>query len=323
MTVTTPMMPDATQEKEQPYRVIGTRPIRHDGTDKVTGHALYGADVRFPNMLYGKVLRSPHAHARIRAIDTSQAEALPGVKAVVTAADLPDMTNKLRSLGEDVVNLRYLSANILAQDKVLYHGHPVAAVAATSIHIAEEALALIDVDYEVLPAVLDVRQAMQEDAPLLLEDLYTEEMGVQSDRPSNVASHLQHKRGDLEQGFREADVIVEREFHTATVHQGYIEPQNSTALFSNDGHISIWTSTQGAFDIRAQVAELLQIPISRVRVTPMEIGGGFGGKFTAYGGQPGRPHYGGPGLHGLRGRCLSWLTGGGRCGRDLGPLSPG
>jgi xanthine dehydrogenase molybdenum-binding subunit len=265
------------------YKVIGRRPIRHDGVDKVTGRALYGADVRLPGLLYGKVLRSPHAHARIRRIDTSKALALPGVRAVATGADLPSLSDTVKALGEGSVNLKYQSAGLLADDKVLFHGHPVAAVAATSVHIAEEALALIEVDYEVLPPVLDVRAAMQENAPILLDGLRTRELGDQVGKQrTNVAEHIRHQRGDLARGFAEADVIVEREFTTSTVHQGYIEPQNATALWNSDGTITIWTSTQGAHSARDQVAEILTLPITRIKVVPMEIGGGFGGKIGIY-----------------------------------------
>jgi xanthine dehydrogenase molybdenum-binding subunit len=274
--------PSQTKAQEGTYRVIGTRPTRQDGTDKVTGRALFGADVRLPNMLYGKVLRSPHAHARIRAIDTREVEALPGVKAVVTAADLPDIADKVVDPGEGAVNLRYQSNNVLARDKVLYHGHAVAAVAATSPHIAEDALELIKVDYEVLAPVLDVRQAMQEDAPILLDGLRTDEMGLKGEEPSNVARRIQHQQGNLENGFEEAAVIVEREFFTATVHQGYIEPQVATALYNHDGQLTIWCSTQGAFWVRDQLSDILQMPVSRIRVIPMEIGGGFGGKANVY-----------------------------------------
>jgi CO/xanthine dehydrogenase Mo-binding subunit len=264
------------------YRVIGTRPIRPDGADKVTGRALYGADLRLPGMLYGAVLRSPHAHARILSIDVSQALALPGVKAVITAQDLPKVADKLANLGETSVNLRYQRNNLLAEHKVLYHGHAVAAVAATSRHIAEEALERIDVSYEPLPAVLDVREAMRAGAPLLLPDLHTDELGEVSAEPSNIASHSQHKRGDLAAGFEAAAVIVEREFTTKTVHQGYIEPHNATAIYNHDGQVTVWCSTQAAFNIRDNISELLSIPVSRIRVVPMEIGGGFGGKNNVY-----------------------------------------
>ncbi len=276
-------MTETTQQASgQKYKVIGTRPIRHDGADKVTGRAKYANDTNFTNMLHGKILRSPHAHARIRSIDISQAEAYPGVMAVVTGADMAHVADRIEEMGEDSVNLRYLANNILAADKVLYHGHPVAAVAAVSPHIAEEALALIKVDYEVLPPVLDVRDAMKDDAPILLEGLRTNELGKQGNKPTNIAEHIRHQRGDMEKGFAAADVIVEREFKTAMVHQGYLEPHSSTVLYNNDGQVEVWTSTQGPWQIRNQVSELLGVPISKVRVTPMEIGGGFGGKFTAY-----------------------------------------
>ena len=264
------------------FKVIGTRPIRQDGVDKVTGRAQYGADIRLPGMLYGAVLRSPHAHARILSIDTSRAEAHPGVRGVVTSADLPDLEDKISDLGETTINLRHQSWNTLARRKVLYYGHPVAAVCAASPHIAEEALRLIEVAYEVLPPVLDVRLAMRPDAPLLIEDLFTDELGKKSEQPSNIAAHHQNRYGDVEKGFQAAAVIVEAEFTTSMVHQGYIEPQNATALYNQDGQITIWCSTQGAFGVRDQVADILALPVSKIRVIPMEIGGGFGGKNSVY-----------------------------------------
>lgn len=264
------------------YKVIGTRPIRHDGVDKVTGRAIYGADFQITGLLHGRVLRSPHAHARIISIDTNRAEAFPGVKGVITANDLPAAEDKVADLGEGAVNLKYLCDNILASDKALYKGHAVAAVAATNPHIAEEACQLIDVEYEVLTPVLEVRQAMESDAPILHEHLKTSSLGETSDDPSNVASHLQHKKGDIEKGFAEADIVIEREFVTGTVHQGYIEPHNATAHYNQDGHLTVWCSTQGAFTVREQLAEILQYPISKIKVVPLEIGGGFGGKINVY-----------------------------------------
>lgn len=264
------------------YRVVGTRPIRHDGIEKVTGRAIYGADVQMAGLLHGKVLRSPHAHARIRSIDASRALALPGVKAVVTGKDLPGAADKIADLGEGAVNLKYLSDNVLAGEKVLYRGHAVAAVAAINPHIAEEALSLIQVDYELLPPVLDVRAAMQAGAPLLHEDLKTKSLGEPTDKVSNIASHIQFKLGDPTKGFAEADIVIEREFTTATVHQGYIETHNATALWSQDGRVTVWESTQGAFTAQKQLSEVLGIPVSKIRVIPAEIGGGFGGKINIY-----------------------------------------
>ncbi|MCA9830623.1 MAG: xanthine dehydrogenase family protein molybdopterin-binding subunit [Dehalococcoidia bacterium] len=265
------------------YKVIGTRPIRPDGVEKVTGQAQYGADIRPPGLVYGRIVRSPHAHARILSIDTSEAEAMPGVLAVVTSRDLPTAADKVEELGETAVNLRELSENILAHDKALYHGHAVAAVAATSSQIAAEAVTRVKVTYEVLPPVLDVRDAMRPDAPLLNENRHTKAMdGSLSEKPSNIASVVQFKGGDVEAAFAAADHVLEREYSTSMVHQGYIEPHNSTANWNSDGTLTIWTSTQGSFVVRAQVAQVLKLPVSRVRVIPMEIGGGFGGKIPIY-----------------------------------------
>ncbi len=276
-----PIQEELSKEKPK-YKVIGTRPIRHDGTDKVTGRAIYGADVKISGLLHGKILRSPHAHARIRSIDVSRALALPGVKAVVTAQDLPPVADKIEELGEGAINIKYLQENILAREKVLYKGHAVAGVAAINPHIAEEALALIEVDYEVLPPVLGVRQAMREDAPLLHPDLKTKSLGEKTDKVSNIAQHIQYKLGDPEKGFQEADFVIEREFTTSTVHQGYIEPHNATALWNADGNLTVWCSTQGAFMAQRQLSDVLQIPVSKIKVIPAEIGGGFGGKIPIY-----------------------------------------
>ena len=268
---------------DKEYKVIGTRPIRHDGVDKVTGRALYGADFTMVGLLHGKVLRSPHAHARIKSIDTSKAEAHAGVKAVITADDMPETDGGSVVLGEGgATDIKFLQDNILASDKALYKGHAVAAVAATNPHIAEEATGLIEIDYEILPPVMDVRKAMANDAPLLHEDLKTTSLGKTSAGSSNVAKHLQFQQGDIEKGFAEADEVVEKEFKTATVHQGYIEPHNATALYKSDGHLTVWCSTQGSFEVRDQLEKILQMPVSDIKVVPMEIGGGFGGKIPVY-----------------------------------------
>ena len=250
------------------YKVVGTRPVRHDGTDKVTGRAKYGADFDAAGLLYAKVLRSPHAHARIKSINTSKAEAAPGVRAVVTGQDVPTDSAAARK--------------VIAKDKVLYKGHPVAAVAAASAHEAEQALALIEVEYEPLKAATEVREAMAENAELLHENQTTTEMGEETDKHSNIATHFRYEQGDLEQGFAAADVIVEKEYSTATVHQGYIEPQNSAAFWNTNGELTVWTSTQGAFTTRDALAGVLDLPVSKVKVVPMEIGGGFGGKIPIY-----------------------------------------
>jgi CO/xanthine dehydrogenase Mo-binding subunit len=262
--------------------LLGTSPRSAVDAEKVSGKALYGIDAHPAGMLYGAVLRSPHAHARIRSIDASAALAMPGVRAVVTADDLPDLEDRIAQLGETIVNRRYQSYNILACGKVLYHGHAVAAAAAATLQQAEAALEHIRVDYEVLPAVTDVEAAMRPDAPILLDELRTDELGSKGDRPTNIASHFRHQRGDLEHGFAQAAFVVEREFRTAAVHQGYIEPQNATAVWSPNGRLTIWTSTQGSFSARDQTAEILNVPLSQVRVVPMEVGGAFGGKNGVY-----------------------------------------
>ena len=264
------------------YDVVGTRPVRHDGTDKVTGRALYGADVLLPGTLHGAILRSPHAHARILSVDTSAAERIDGVHAVVTARDLPPAGDKLVDVGEGETRLSYVHGNVLARDKALYQGHAVAAVAAESPHVALEALKAIDVQYEPLPSSMTAPEAMRADAELLHDDLCTKEFGEQTDKVSNVAEHFAWKLGDVEEGFARSGVVVERTFDTATVHQGYIEPHNVTALWNHDGRLHIWCSTQGAFVVRDVTATILQMPVSSIKVTPMEIGGGFGGKIPVY-----------------------------------------
>ena len=270
------------------FRVVGTRPIRHDGVDKVTGRARYGADIDMPGLIHGKVLRSPHPHARIRSIDTSKAEALPGVRAVVTAADFPILEDQPINFAEIRGSARMLAENVMARKKALYAGHAVAAVAADSPHEAEEALAHIDVGYEVLPTVLTLDEALKDDAPLLHEGLTTRSISAflakdgDTGKPSNISFHIQFKDGDLDAGFAEADTVLEREYTTQSVHQGYIEPHASTAWWAPDGQITVWTSTQGAFSIRSETALILGLPESRVKVIPMEIGGGFGGKLDTY-----------------------------------------
>ncbi len=266
------------------YKVIGTRPIRPDGVEKVTGKAQYGADIHLPGLIHARILRSPHAHARILSVDTSEAQKHPGVFAIVTAKDFPAASDKIEDLGESAVNLKDALDNILASTKALYRGHAVAAVAATNSHVAEEALAKIKVQYEILPPVLNVRDAMREDAPLLNETRHTKTLmtGALSEKASNIATYNKFAGGDLAAAYAEADIVVEREFTTKMVHQGYIEPHNATANWNTDGTITIWTSTQGAFAVRSLTAEVLKHPISKIKVVPMEIGGGFGGKLPIY-----------------------------------------
>jgi len=275
------------------FNSVGKSPIRHDGADKVTGRAKYGADTNMAGMLYGKILRSPHAHAVIKSVDASEAEALPGVYAVVTSADWPETSMKLTDLAEGSIhNLGFLSMNILARGKALYKGHPVAAVAAVSPHVAEEAMAKIKVDYEVLKPVLTAEEGMKADAPILHDRLAAvtnpalRPGGLLEDdaesMQTNISNRFEFSLGDVEQGFKDADIIVEKETTTQAVHQGYIEPQAGVAHWQTDGNVTIWSSSQGQFTVRDQTARFLGIPVSRVKAIPMEIGGGFGAKGITY-----------------------------------------
>ena len=266
----------------RPLRWVGTRAARPDGVDKVTGRARFGADLFAPNMLHGRVLRSPHAHARIVSIAVSRAATLPGVKAIVTRDDFPEMPSEWSPLGELIVNYHDMTRNVMAREKVLYEGHPVAAVAATSPSLAKRALSLIEVEYEVLPHVLDPVEAMRPDAPLLHEHLFTAGVDPRPDAPSNVAKRVQFGHGDVDEGFAAADLTIEREFDTRPVHQGYIEPHACLGSVSEDGQAELWVSTQGHFSVRGHCARLLGWEMSRIRVTAAEIGGGFGGKTVVY-----------------------------------------
>src|SRR5438034_10828396 len=256
---------------ERQFQHIGTRPARHDGVDKVTGRAAYGADFSLPGLLYGAVLRSPHAHARIVSIDTGAAEAVPGVKAVITARDIPANSAKVLLGGEASLDLGDMSDCMLAREKVLYHGHAVAAVAATSLEIAREAASRIDVKYERLPPVTGIDQAIAPGAPLLDQSF-----------ANNIANRMEFKRGDVARGFDEADVVIEREFRTPMVHQGYIEPHACVARHGQAGRVTIWCTTQGPFVVRDACAGILGIDAARIKVIPSEIGGGFGGKIVVY-----------------------------------------
>jgi CO/xanthine dehydrogenase Mo-binding subunit len=243
-------------------KVVGTRPIRPDGVDKVTGRANFGADMVMPGMLWAKVKRSPHAHARIMSINVAKALALPGVKAVVTAEDFAPIASEEAFVGEGPMNFRDLSSNCMARGKVLYDGHAVAAVAATSPSIAEEACELIEVDYHVLPHVIDVEEAMKPGAPLLHDDIFTQGVDPKPTHPSNIAKKIGFTKGDIEAGFRDADVIIERRYTSPPVHQGYIEPHACVVSVAADGQCTIWSSSQGQFMVRAYCAKLLGIDIS-------------------------------------------------------------
>ncbi|HEY2872083.1 MAG TPA: molybdopterin cofactor-binding domain-containing protein, partial [Reyranella sp.] len=275
-------MPDGGSQNTGKYKWIGTRPDRPDGADKVTGRARFGADFNLPGQLIGKVLRSPHPHAVIKSIDTSKAEALAGVKAVVTAKDFPEQANLIVPTGEMQVNLRDITRNVMAREKVLYEGHPVAAVAAVSEAVARQALGLIKVEYKVLPHVIDVAEAMKPNAPVLHDTMITEGVKPPPTKASNIAKRIEFNKGDAKAGFAEAEVVIEKDFTTQAVHQGYIEPHATLASAAEDGQVQVWSTTQGHFQVRGFCAKLLNLDTSQVRVTPTEIGGGFGGKTVVY-----------------------------------------
>ena len=253
---------------EMSNKWIGQRTIRPDGADKVTGRAAFAADAAMPGMIWGKVLRSPHPHAVIRGIDTSKAEALTGVKAVVTAADITDYpVDTPVPLG--IQDMRWMCRNVMAREKALFHGHPIAAVAATTEAIAAEACQLIEVDFEVLPFAVEIDDALQPDAPILHD--FVEFEG----KPSNIAGKIEHTKGDVAAVFAEADVVIERSFTTRPVHQGYIEPHACLVSVAADGKTTIWSSSQGQFMVRAMTSMLTNIPQSDIRAIPATFVGGI------------------------------------------------
>ena len=266
-------------ENKANYKVIGTRPVRHDGVDKVTGRAVYGADVKVPGLIWGEVLRSTEVHAKIKSIDTSDAEKFPGVIAVMTHDDLATPGRDTTRNGLNDVDREFF--NIMAKDKVMYKGHVVAAVAAIDRNTAQEAVRKIKVVYEKLQPVTNVDDAIAKNAPILLEDLIGDHLGEEV-KNTNIATHFRHEFGNVEEGFESADLIVDKEVSLQMVHQGYIEPHNATAIWNEDDKVTVWSSTQGSFGVRDQTAKFIGVSPSSVRVNYSEIGGGFGGKTKVY-----------------------------------------
>jgi CO/xanthine dehydrogenase Mo-binding subunit len=265
-------------------RGIGVSIPRFDAPEKVTGRTQYVADVQVPNLLHGRLLRSPHAHARIKRIDVSRARALPGVRAVLTAADVPELKPGAKTRAHA----------LLAIDRVVFAGQPVAAVAADDLAIADEALDLIEVEYEPLPVAADPVESMQPSAPRVA-DLGTEAdtseaqahsgiavSGTQTTtRAPNITQEGRLTRGDVPAEMAKADLVVEHTYRVPMVHQGYLEPHAAIADVDPHGRITVWSSTQGSFPCRAEIADVLEIPEARIKVIPMECGGGFGGKIRA------------------------------------------
>lgn len=273
-------MAEAYEQKDD-LKYVGTSPVRPDGVDKVTGRALYGADQNLPNMIYGKVLRSPHAHALIKSIDLSAARALPGVFAVISGADFPQAESGEIG-GEGGGDVADVAKNVMARDKVLYHGHAVAAVAAKNDSIALQALDLIKVEYEALPPVMSIDAALADNAPLLDPNCFTKGLPEKPTQPSNVAMTMTLERGDLTAGFATADIVLEGEYEVPMAHQGYIEPHACTANTNEGGDVTLFCCTQAPFEFRSMTAKILGKRIGDIKVVSSEIGGGFGGKTVVY-----------------------------------------
>ncbi|MCP5037861.1 MAG: xanthine dehydrogenase family protein molybdopterin-binding subunit, partial [Rhodobacteraceae bacterium] len=259
------------EEVKGSFKVVGTRPDRPDGIDKVTGRARFGADATAPGMLFAAIVRSPHAHAKIVSIDASKALGLDGVKAVVTREDF--------ATGLDGEAWNVLE-NVMASDTAFYDGHAVAAVAATSSLIARDAIKLIDVEYAQLPHVTDVDEAMKPDAPVIRAG--TADSSVPVGLHPNVVRYHESGHGNVADGFGEADLVIEESFTTAATHQGYIEPHACLATMGGDGKGELWCTTQGHWNVQKLCAALLGTETSQIRVTASEIGGGFGGKTTIF-----------------------------------------
>ena len=274
----------STMKTTRDVRGVGLALPRPDGPEKVTGRVEYVADIKRKDLLHAKLLRSPHAHARIVRIDATKARALPGVRAVLTAADIPELKRKAPTRAHAV----------LAIDRVVFAGQPVAAVAADEVAIAEEALDLIEVEYQVLPAAVDPLRAMQPGAPPVA-DVGTEAdtsealahsavamaKGETPTKAVNVSQTSHVKRGDVGTGFAQSDVVIEHTYRVPMVHQGYIEPHAVLAEWDRMGQLTLWASTQGSFNTRSEVADVLGIEENRIKVIPVECGGGFGGKIRA------------------------------------------
>lgn len=261
-------------------RVVGQGVKRVDSPERVTGKAIYGADHATPGTLFAKVVRSPHANARIVSIDIGDALRHPGVKTVVTSHDFPRIELSMQAVGGEItMTPRDQRRMQMAEDRVFYHGQAVAAVAATDLSAAEAAAELVKIVYEPDEPVVDVERAVQPDSSLVHHDLYTWEFaGGLSEKPSNIARRIELDRGDIDRGFEEADVILERRFRGGTVHQGYLEPQASTVDIDAQGHLTCYTSSQINFNLRDTLATILGLSKDLVTVVSLEIGGGFGGK---------------------------------------------
>jgi carbon-monoxide dehydrogenase large subunit len=254
--------------------VIGAPVLRAEGPDKVAGRCIYAADVNVPNLLWGKILRSPHPHALIRRIDGSRARRAPGVRGVITGQDIPG-----RFIGKLIRDMP-----VLCWERARFAGDRVAAVAAETPEAAEEALGLIDVEYEPLPALFDPLEAMRPDAPRIHADVAAYDGAPEKllalDVPNGL-TRLAWRKGDVERGFRAADLVLEHTFRIPARHQGYLEPHAGVVAIGSDGRIEVWASVKQPFNTRAQLAKTLEVAEERIRVNVVNVGGEFGGKGDA------------------------------------------
>jgi CO/xanthine dehydrogenase Mo-binding subunit len=265
-------------------KVLGRRLARVDARERVTGEARYPADLALPGMVHARLLRSPHAHARIRRIDTTRAGALKGVLAVVTAADFPELpVGAMIPMGETGYDMWMVAELNMARRKVCWVGQPVAAVAAVDVHVAEAALALIEVDYDPLPAVLDIEAALAEGAPVLHEHVLTKGVEPRPRAASNLCSRTLIGRGDAQAALGQAHARARASVRIDTAHQGYLEPQVVVAEVDANGFATVWASTQGQFTAELMISAMLGLPASKLKVVPLEVGGGFGGKIAIHG----------------------------------------
>ena len=252
-------------------KVVGTSVPRGEGSEKVSGQSVYAADVKLAGLLWAKILRSPHPHARIRGIDTAKAQQVPGVRAIITGADV-----KGYLVGKQIRDMP-----VLCWDKVRFIGDRVAAVAAETVDAAEAALQLIEVDYEELPAVFDPLDAMAAGAPTLHDDVTAYDGApekILAKDLHNGLTRLAWQKGDVEKGFRDADLVIEHSFQIPARHQGYLEPHAATVAIEPDGRILVWSSVKNPFGVRSQLSKCLGVAEERIRMNPVNVGGEFGGK---------------------------------------------
>jgi CO/xanthine dehydrogenase Mo-binding subunit len=253
------------------HKTVGTSVPRAEGADKVSGRTIYAADVKLSGLLWGKILRSPHPHARVRRVDTSRASRVPGVRAILAGEDVRGF----------LVGKQIRDMPVLCWDVVRFIGDRVAAVAADTLDAAEEAVQLIDVDYEQLPAVFDPAEAIKLGAPVLHENVAGYDGAPKNILAADVhngLTRLKYGKGDVEKGFRESDLVIEHTFRVPARHQGYIEPHAGTVAIEDGGRTQVWASVKNPFGVRSQLSKALGLPEEKICMNAVNVGGEFGGK---------------------------------------------